>query len=98
MRIFQPYIVSDITKRTIFFSWGFSRVFDGDENNCYFDFSVKNTDVPQNKFGAVRFVMKATIAVSFGVKKRSLLVKVKVSFTCFGDDCSLSMQKWTTSF
>ena len=60
-------IVTFITKRIFFFAWGFSRVFDRDANNCYLDSSVKNTNVPQNKFGAVLFVLKAIIHKNISV-------------------------------
>ena len=46
-------IVPVITIRLYIFSFvgGVFRVFGRDSNNCNFDSSVKNTNVPQKKFG-----------------------------------------------
>ena len=41
------FIVPVKTKREIFFAGGLFRVFDRGQNNCYFDSTVKNTNVPQ---------------------------------------------------
>ena len=40
------------TEREIFFAGRLFRVFDRDRNNCYFDSTVKNTNVPQKNFSA----------------------------------------------
>ena len=44
-------IVPVITRRRFFFAGGLFRVFGRDSNNCNFDSSVINTNVPQFFFG-----------------------------------------------
>ena len=40
------------------------RVFDGGQNNCYFDSAVKNTNMPQNKILQHRLVLTGTIVMN----------------------------------
>lgn len=49
----------------MFFCRGCSRVFERDQYNCYFDSSVKSTNVPQNKFWSSRAVVTGTIYLVF---------------------------------
>ena len=59
--------IVSVKTEPVFFAWRFFRVFDRGQNNCHFDSTLINTNMPQNKFLQHRLVLTGTVTIQYSI-------------------------------